>query len=310
MKKLKYFIIFGALAVFFISPVEAIETSAVQSVNNQTQGVTAQTEDISLQSQEFSAQDIKNLSQEQIGAMKKTLQENQEALQNILIEKKDALKQAIQERRNIIQERINNKEEFARERIENTKQLMQERRENIREKIEEKRQIIKERLEKVEDERKQRIAEHLYDQINNLNERMSNTFSFILDKIEAVLSRIETRSEKAAENGADVSTVEAAITEAINAISASRAAIEAQSQKVYVFEVNSEETLRLDVGSIRQSLHNDLVEVRRTIVAAREAVRKAAVALARIPRVDEFELEVIEPGLNETNPESSNQVDL
>lgn len=157
----------------------------------------------------------------------------------------------------------------------------------IKEKVEAKRAELKERLAKIKDERKKEIVERIAKQLNELNERTLNHFSNVLEKLDAVLLRISSRADKVESRGLDVKTVRAAISEAKNAIAASRAAITAQSAKVYTVTISTEDTLKIDVGKARQMLHDDLAKVRETVKAAREAVRKALVILAQIPKVDE-----------------------
>ena len=93
------------------------------------------------------------------------------------------------------------------------------------------------------------------------------------------MERIGSRADKAEANGRDVSSVRTLITEATGAINAARQAIQEQSGKTYIIAVNTEEFLKTDVGRTRQALHTDLVKVRQVVFAARDAVRKAAVAL-------------------------------
>lgn len=197
------------------------------------------------------------------------------------------LGQVTRERQQVIrQEKREIREKTRQER----KEVRKDRQEVRSQKIETARQELKEKVQGVREARKKKIVENIYEQVNALNERLTNHFSAVIDQIEVVLGRIENRADKAEANGLDVLAVRAAITEAKDAITASRSAIDAQSEKVYTFEVTGEETLRQDIGVARQALHSDLVQVRQTVVAAREAARKAAVALAQIPRVDELEM--------------------
>lgn len=127
--------------------------------------------------------------------------------------------------------------------------------------------------------------------LNNINERVTGHFTDVLNQIDKMLDRVKTRASKAEANGLNVSTVNAEITNAQNAITAARAAVATQAGKVYTVQTTGNETtFRSDVGKTRQALHQDLVAARDTVKAARDAVRKAAVTLAQIPRVDEVEV--------------------
>ena len=116
-------------------------------------------------------------------------------------------------------------------------------------------------------------------------------FSAVLEKLEKILDRISSRTDKAEANGRDVTAVRTAIAEATNAIASARTAIQNQAGKVYSSEVSAESALRADTEKIRQSLRDDLTAVQKAVKIAQEAVRKAAVSLAQIPKVDELEVE-------------------
>lgn len=194
------------------------------------------------------------------------------------------------------------KEEFEAKRME-IKNLMEKKQEELRNEIQAKRQKLqsqietkraelKTRLAKIKDERKNQIVERIYNQVNELNKRMTDHFLNVLEKLEKALDRISSRTAKAEANGRDISPVKTAITEATDAIAASRTAVQNQAAKVYdAPTINTENTLKTDVGKIRQALHNDLTAVQEIVKNAQEAVHKAATALAQISKVDELEIE-------------------
>jgi Mg2+ and Co2+ transporter CorA len=168
---------------------------------------------------------------------------------------------------------------------------IQAKREELKSQIEAKRTELKNRLAKVKDENKKRIVERVYNQINELNKRMTDHFLNVLEKLEKALERISSRAAKAEANGRDISAVRTAINEATNAIAVSRTAVQNQAAKIYALTINTENTLKTDVGKIRQTLHSDLMAVQKIIKSVQEAVRKAATTLAQIPKVDELEAE-------------------
>lgn len=169
-------------------------------------------------------------------------------------------------------------------------------REQLKSQIETKRTELKTRLAKIKDENKKQIVERVYNQVNELNKRLTDHFLNVLEKLEKVLERISSRAAKAEVNGRDISVVKIVITEATNAIASTTIAIQNQAAKVYAPTINTENTLKIDVGKIRQALHTDLVAVRETVKNVQEAVQKAAVALAQIPKVDELEIPTSQQG--------------
>jgi flagellar motility protein MotE (MotC chaperone) len=192
-------------------------------------------------------------------------------------------------------------QEFQRNREEIKKQIeqirlefrnqIQEKREEMKARIEALKAQLREKLRERISERKREIVERIYNRINALNERITNHYMDVLDHLEKVLERIESRTAKAKLNGRDVSSVEAAIEKAHQAINTAREAVKAQAEKVYEPpEVTTEANLKLDVGKLRKQLHDDLKAVEKLVKDARDAVREAAVALAQIPKVDELEV--------------------
>lgn len=175
------------------------------------------------------------------------------------------------------------------------KNQIETKRAELKNTIETKRQELKERLKVVKNERKKEAVERIDNRLDALNERMTNHFSEVLERLEKVLSNIASRADKAAVSGVDVSTIRTAITDAQSAISASRQAIETQAGKTYKIDITTETGLRQDVGKARQGLHDDLVKVRDTVFAGREAVKKAATTLAQIPKINEIEVDLSQP---------------
>ena len=207
---------------------------------------------------------------------------------------------------NTILERIREKkqisvEEFKKKREEFKNLILQkqielrnkikEKREKIKSKIEDFKQQLRERMRERISQIKQKIVERIYERVNALNERMTNHYLNVLDRLELILERIESRTAKAKLHGKDVSQVELAINEARLAIDKAREAVEKQAEKVYEPpQITTEENLRTDVGKLRKALHDDLKTVEKLVKEARDLVYKAAVALAQIPRVNEYEV--------------------
>jgi hypothetical protein len=98
----------------------------------------------------------------------------------------------------------------------------------------------------------------------------------------------------------DVAAVNAAITDAQKAIEVARAAVAEQAGKVYEMTVKDDDTLGGSVHATSEALRTDLTKIHELLQAAREAVRKAATALAQIPRVDD------DASVSTTTPSSTN----
>jgi len=153
--------------------------------------------------------------------------------------------------------------------------------------IQDKREALRAQLQKVKDERRREVVERIDVRLDELNARMLDHFSNVLDRLEDVLERIASRADKAEGRGLDVSTVRTAITDALSSITSARSAVQVQAGNTCIVTVTTENNLRVDVGKARKCLHDNLTVVREAVKAAKEAVRKAATTLAQIPRVDE-----------------------
>lgn len=181
------------------------------------------------------------------------------------------------------------KREDAEKLREEFKQRILEKREELKARIEKKREELKTRLERIRDERKKDAVMRIDKRLDEINDNRVRHFTENLNKIQKVLDNVSSRADKAVERGLDVAAARAAIIKAQDAINASKATVEAQAAKTYTLTVNTENTLRSDVGAARQALQRDLKAVFDTLRAAHDAVRVAAVTLAKIPRVDEEE---------------------
>ena len=198
-------------------------------------------------------------------------------------------------------------EEFQQNR-EQLKQLMEQNQIEFRNQIQQKREEmairikslgeqlrtrLKERIKNVD---KQKIVERVYESINALNEKMTKHYLNVLERLEKILEKIESRTAKAKLNGIDVSLVEMAINDAKTKISNAKEAVNTQAGKIYQPpEITTEESLKLDVGKLRQQLHDDLKAVEKLVKDAREAVHQAAILLGQIPRIDTLEVPTVTP---------------
>lgn len=221
----------------------------------------------------------------------------QDARQNVreeIKEKQQGIKEETKQlRRSAIEEFQKKREEaknFVEQKREEFRKATEEKRAEAKKIIETKRQELKDKLVKIKDEKKKIAVEKINEEIVRVNESRMNHFAEVLNKIEKALANVGSRADKAEANGRDVSSVRSAINEAQAVISESRTAVANQLGKVYTITVSSESALKQDVGKTRQELQTDLKAVNNTIKKAHDAVRKAAVALAQIPKVNELEV--------------------
>lgn len=221
------------------------------------------------------------------------LKENRQDAKQELREVRDEARQKLVEVRQSSVEKIKAAREEAREaikvRAEEFRQKMETAREELKNRIAAQKEELKKKMQAIKDNRKKEIVERVYDNVNKLNDNLTERFAEKLNQIEKVLQKVKDRTATAKSNGRDVTAVESVIVEAEGAIASARTAVEAQAGKTYEITINTEAALRTDVGAIRKALHDDLEAVRQKVVAARDVVHRAAIRLAQIPRVDDLE---------------------
>lgn len=151
---------------------------------------------------------------------------------------------------------------------------------------------FREGLNKIKNEGKKISTEKILDIIQALNTKLTDNLSEKLNKIENVLVSIESRISKAESNGLDVTTVKAKVEKAKTAIALAREAVSAQASKVYEVNITDEASLKAEMKDLRDTFKTDIEAVREKVKLAHQAVRDTATTLAKIPKIDEEEVEV------------------
>lgn len=224
-------------------------------------------------------EDLRNQIREEA---EKIREEAQQRLENLTPEEAQTLRQEIQQRMENLREDVQNRIEEVRKNFQDT---LEAKREEIRKEIETKREALRERIQDFRDERKKEVASRVEDNLPKVNEVATNQMTKALDQMSEVLGRIMTRAESAANRGLDVSSVETEMNNASVAIATARAAVLAQASKVYTVTVSNEDNLKSDLGTVRQTLHDDIQATRQIVRNAHDALRKAATTLAQVPGI-------------------------
>src|SRR3989344_471670 len=162
--------------------------------------------------------------------------------------------------------------------LETLKERLQERleerittREEHREELDDWRATLSARLKQIRDERKLRLAAHLTERFNQINQKYTEHVARLLNRMRAILAKLETRVEEA---GGDAET-EAAIAAAYSAIAEAETANETQAAKEYELGFDDEAGLRSAAATAKQLLKDDLGELRDKVHQARKAVVEA-----------------------------------
>ncbi len=160
---------------------------------------------------------------------------------------------------------------------------------------------VQSKIRQFKDQNRQKSAEKIIRQTNHINKTLTNHFNNVLDKLEFILNKVDSRAKKAAINGQDVSSVNTAIQKAKEAIAAARTAVANQSKKTYDIDVSTitqdpsapdgqnalVSTFREQFQSLRDQLKQDLFSLRDGAVKnAKNAVQDTFKALSKVPNVD------------------------
>lgn len=145
------------------------------------------------------------------------------------------------------------------------------RKEKVREKVEIRKEkmstreaALKTKLDKFRDKKKAEVADRVNSNLNQINEKQTMQMLKHLDKMSALLTKLETRTGNST-----------AAATAKTAIASAAAAVKAQSEKDYTIQVTTESKIRKDAQKVRDELHTDLKNVRKLVIDAKQAVANA-----------------------------------
>lgn len=134
-------------------------------------------------------------------------------------------------------------------------------------------------LATIKDSNKQEIAEKISDNLTMANSKATDRMFAVLDKLDAVLTKVENKIAEAQADGTDTSAQELEITNAKTALEAAKDAVTTQAAKDYIITVGTDTTLRSDISTVVNQQKQDLRTTYETVRSARQAVRQAAKAL-------------------------------
>lgn len=141
---------------------------------------------------------------------------------------------------------------------------------------------LQDRVNNIKDETKQKIVEKLSERLSMMNENWTHHWSNVLERLNLILDKIETRVEKLGGQGKDTTAVMQQINYAQTAINTAQTAVDAQAEKDYAFEISSETNVRSEVQATITQFKKDARMVLEKIKSARENVRLALVQMGQL----------------------------
>lgn len=161
-------------------------------------------------------------------------------------------------------ERLQERTDAKKEKVEARKEAVAQKLESKKEKMATREAALKAKLDKFRDKKKAETADKVNVNLNQINQKQTEQMLKHLDKMSALLSKLETQKGSSVES----STANAAIASA-------SAAVKVQAAKDYTLTVTSESTVRKDAQKIRDALHTDLRNVRKLVIDAKQSVANA-----------------------------------
>lgn len=235
-----------------------------------------------------------NLDEASRNTERKELKYNREENKNLF----EARKKEFTENRNTMKNDLKLEKETFKLKIDEAVETIKLKREEFKTKIEGDREAmkaelttfkenLKKDLEKVKDEKKKVAVENIVNYIQNLNTKTTEILSEKVNQIENVLISIDSRISKAEERNLDVTSAKTASMKAHNDIDKSRESILEQSKKIYEVDITEEAKLKETMKTVKENFASDIKMVRNTVKVAHQSVKDAAIALSKIPQIDD-----------------------
>lgn len=133
----------------------------------------------------------------------------------------------------------------------------------IKAKIQTEREEYKLKIQTIKDQKKKALTERIDAKLAEINTKHTGKFLEILNKLQTILDRIAAGSS---------SSAEIAISQ--TAIDAAKSMNEIQAVKTYTMTIVDDATLKLNAGTTVSQLRQDLSNVHKLVVDAKQAVQK------------------------------------
>lgn len=153
---------------------------------------------------------------------------------------------------------------------------LKEKRAAAKEEFAQRRADFKEKVSEIKDKRKQSLVTRIDSKLASVNKNMTDQLVKSIDRMSAVLEKIEARAAGIREEGVDTSTFDLTIEKANNAVANAQTSVSSQAGKEYVAEIEDEDSLKSTVGDAFSSLRADLKATHEVVKTAKEAVIAAA----------------------------------
>lgn len=146
---------------------------------------------------------------------------------------------------------------------------------DLKERIATKSAALKRQLARFRDKAKAAKVENLNENMNTVNANVTSALEKNLANISSALERLKAKAAEAQTAGKDVTALNSDIAEVESEWAQADEALKAQMAKDYTIEVNTENTIKTDVQTVRNTLRTDLKAVHTEVMEARQSLADA-----------------------------------
>lgn len=181
-----------------------------------------------------------------------------------------------------LQASISAKREQIKETVQERRMMIKENIQEHKDAVQEKREAFKEKIKTIRDQKKQVVVERIANKLTTVNQNQTTRLTGVIEKLTNFITTIEEKVSKAKTDGQDTSLAETAVSNAKTAIDNARSAVATQVATDYTITINTENTLRNDVGVITNQFRSDMQATHKAVVDAKQAVMQAAREVAKL----------------------------
>ena len=196
----------------------------------------------------------------------------------------------------VIREQTHNRIENWQERKEAYRERIQEKIETKKEQLIQKKQQFREKLQLLKNEKKQATAARLEENLNGLNNHLVDRLAKRAETFETILEKIDSRAEKLEAEEAYVDGIYSGINSIQTEIDQFKILLTAQAEKDYIPELNTESTLKIDIGAKHQELQTDLKTLRDSLISIRKQIVSLVQSLKATQESLSVETSTVSPG--------------
>jgi len=140
----------------------------------------------------------------------------------------------------------------------------------------EQRNDFKLKLQTIRDTKKRALVERIDTKTSTFNKKMTDKMTSALTKMSNLLIKIQEDADTISSNGQNIQNLNTLIAVAQNTITTAQETVSAQAAKEYVATIDSEDSLRVDIGQTVSQFRNDIKDTYKTVINAKQDLVNAA----------------------------------